>query len=100
MPRRAPPDRIAVEDALPRSELTTLREHAERLDIPPDKWDQVPNFATHWSIIAVTYLVEELRSQRRLPLDRAHAIAAGILGLNAETVRSRLRSFFQQGRGL
>ena len=100
MPRRAPPDRDACEAVLPPNELLALREHAERLDIPPDRWDRVPNFATHWSMVAVTYLAEDLRSERSLTLDRATVIASGLLGLNAETVRSRLRSFFQQARGL
>lgn len=100
MPRRAPPDRLAAEIALSDGDLVALRDQATALGIPLDKWHLVPAFATPWGMVAVVREAERLRFGRNLPLDRALAIAAPKIGLNDETVRSRLRSFYRQARGL
>ncbi len=102
MPRRAPPpDRLACEAALSPEQLTILRGQATALMIPEGRWHQVPGFAALWSTHAAVAQAAKFRAHRRgLSEDRAIALAAMRLGLETETVRSRLRRFYRHARGL
>ena len=101
MPRRAPPpDRLACEAALLPEDLTSLRAQAKAFGIPLKRWHKVPGFAAVWATYAAASKAEKLRAQHGLPEDRALAIVSEPLGLNDETIRSRLRRFYRHARGL
>ena len=101
MPRRAPPpNRLACEAVLSDAERIMLRDQAAAFGVPEERWHLVPALSTVWATLAAVRKAEKLRSGSELPMDRAIAIESRPLGLNAETIRSRLRSFYRQSRGL
>ena len=96
-----PPNRRAVEAALLPEELTVLRGQAAALWISPDCWHLVPAFCRPWAMLAAVRLAEKLQAQQDgLSDGRALALACGKLGLKDETVRSLLKRFFWDARGL
>ena len=101
MPRRSPPpNRLLVEDALLPEELIALRSSAAVMDVPLDRWPRVTVLAVLWGTVATVRIAKRLRGQYEgLSEDRSLALAAGELGLNGETIRTRLRSFFQDAYG-
>ena len=101
MPRRSPPpDRRIAEDALLPEELSALRQQASLLGVASDKWHLSLSLAMTWGTQAVVRIAERLRGQSDLPKDRALALAASQLGLNEETVNSRLKQFRHDSHGL
>ena len=101
MPRRAPPpDRLAVEDVLLPEELAAIRTSAVEVGVVPDRWPQVESLAYWWGTVAASRWVARFQQQTGLSEERALALAAVKLGLNPETLRSRLKRIFQQGYGL
>ena len=101
MPRRAPPpDRAACEDVLLPEELAAIRTSAAAVGVVPDRWTQVESLAYWWGTVSAARWVERLQQQSGLSEERALAVAALKLGLNIETLRSRLKRIFQQGYGL
>ena len=97
MPKRSPPDRVAVEAALPHEDVTTLRTMARALGIPELLWDQSPSFAFVWSSYAVALLAEKLQELLGLSREEAQAEASTQLGFSEETIRSRKRRFREDG---
>ena len=75
-----------------------LRAQATALGIPPDKWDKVPALAVPWGTHATVRVAATLRLQG-MTAGRAMAVAAGRLGLNDETITSRLKEFFRHSHG-
>ena len=82
-------------------ELTVLRGQAAALGVPPDRWHWVPSLCRPWAMLAAVRLAEKLQAQQDgLSDGRALAFAYGKLGLKDETVRSLLKRFFSDARGL
>ena len=97
MPR---PNRLRLEAALSPADLETLREHASTYGFPADGWDRVPSLRTTWGTLAVLRLAERIRERSGMSADKAQDEAAVELGISEETVRTRLKRFFDAARGL
>ena len=70
------------------------------LGVPPDRWPEVNLLAQLCGTVASVRIAEKRRrASPGLSEDRALAIGAGEIGLSGETVRTRLRSFFQDVHG-
>ena len=81
-------------------EVAAIRTSAAAVDVPPDRWTQVESLAYWWGTVSAARWVERLQQQSGLTEERALAIAATKLGLNFDTLRSRLKRIFNQGYGL
>ena len=100
MPRRSPPpDRLICEGELSAEELVVLRGMATALGIEPDKWHRTTLLGHPWGTLAVVRLVERLRDEQAIPTELARVWAADKVGMNDETIKSRLRDFARQARG-
>ena len=101
MPRQSPPpSRLDLEAALTPADLETLREHASAFGFPADGWDRVPALRTTWGTLAVMRLAERISAGSGISADKAQDQAAVELGISEETVRTRLKRFFDAARGL
>ena len=90
MPRRSPPDRVAVEAALTSDELTILRHMAAVMGIPRDCWHLVPDLASVFGTYAGARIAAELH-KAGMTKERALIAAAPKVGLKFDTLRSRLK---------
>lgn len=97
MPKRSPPpDRLAAEAALSTDERDMLWAQAVVLGIPSDRWHKAPILANAWGTYAAVKIAKDLQVQNEgLSEDRALSLGAGKIGLNGETVRTRLRSCYR-----
>ena len=100
MTRRLTPKRLDLEAALKPADLETLREHATAYGIPADGWDRVPSLRTAWGTLAVLRRADRIRARSGISADTAQDQAAVELGISEETIRTRLKRFFDAARGL
>ena len=98
MPKRATPDRLACEAALHPEDLIALRCQVSGLRLAWDTWHLIPSLGITWSTLAAVRIVERLRAQSGISQDRALALAASQIGLNEDTVSSRLKDFRRDSR--
>ena len=98
MPKRTLPNRLACEAALHPEDLIGLRRQVSALGVPLDKWHLVPSLGITWSTLAAARIAERLRGQSGISKDRALAEAAVQIGLNEDTIASRLKDFRRDSR--
>ena len=99
MPAAKLGDRLAMEAALGNDMLVDLREVCRLLGVRPDRWHQVPGVARLFSTVAGLRLAEELEDRDGLSQKEALEAAAVTLGLNLDTLASRVRRWFLDGYG-
>ena len=69
------------------------------LGVPPDRWHQVPGMARLFETVAALRLAEEIVDRDGLSQKDAIQAAAVVLGLNGDTLASRVRRWFLDGYG-
>ena len=79
--------------------LVQVREACRLLGVPPDRWHRVPGLARLYEILAAIRLAEELEDRDGLSQKDAIQAAAVVLGLNGDTLASRVRRWFLDGYG-
>ena len=80
-----------MEAMLEPAELTALAAICEAWEIPFERWDESPAIAPAWQVLAVRRLAHRIQVQEGLAQYRAREEAACRLGLEWQTIRSRIR---------
>ena len=88
-----------MEAALGNELLAQVRESCRLLGVPPARWHQVPGLARLYETLAALRLAEELEDRGGLSQKDAIQAAAVTLGLNPDTLASRVRRWFLHGYG-
>ena len=85
------PNRVAIEAELTAEELVALRGLCALFNCHPTRWPEKPPLQV-FATAAVVRLRDRLVRDQRLSLSRATVQAATSLGLNGETMRTRVAS--------
>jgi hypothetical protein len=90
MPACTPGDRLRIESELPPDVLLALREVCRLLGVRPDRWHLVPAVARCFETAAVAALAERVQAEEGKSWKDSVDAATIQLGLNCDTVLSRL----------
>lgn len=71
--------------------LAAIHAQCFAFGIDPRRWHENPVIASAWEVLAAKRLADRIQEGRKVGEDRALHAAAGTLGLNGETLRSRWR---------